>query len=158
MARERRDYELLRSPTFGFSPDRETQEYIAMLLKDPCSYCGRPGVTTVIDHIERGRGGTWENLTAACRACNSGKSKRSMLHYIGLRPWELRRVGPNNRRVRQGQQVTVHLPPEVFDEVRSYRWRGRFDSRAEAVIDLVRRGLAADAAARESTEAARQAH
>lgn len=41
-----------------------------------CQYCGRTDVTLTVDHIiPRSRGGTdtWDNLVAACVACNNKK-------------------------------------------------------------------------------------
>lgn len=45
-----------------------------------CQYCGRTDVTLTVDHvIPRSRGGsdTWENLVAACVACNNKKGDRT---------------------------------------------------------------------------------
>ena len=53
-----------------------------------CQYCGSPADN--IDHVvPRSRGGehVWENVVAACRACNTRKEDR-LLHETGL---ELRR-------------------------------------------------------------------
>lgn len=53
---------------------------------DPCAYCGEPA--DVLDHIvpesQYGPNG-WENLTAACSLCNTRKSGRSLLGYLGYR-------------------------------------------------------------------------
>lgn len=66
-----------------------------VLLRDPCAYCG--GVATALDHIvARSRGGQdeWENLTAACAACNGAKRERSLLSFLALRThvWPARRA------------------------------------------------------------------
>lgn len=56
---------------------------LEILLGDPCAYCGGP--TDTIDHIHpvSAEGdGEWENLTAACRSCNSGKHAKPMLHFL----------------------------------------------------------------------------
>lgn len=45
-----------------------------------CQYCGGHGVEMTLDHVlPRHRGGThdWENLVAACRACNHRKGGRT---------------------------------------------------------------------------------
>ena len=45
-----------------------------------CQYCGRQGGELTVDHVlPRSRGGksTWENLVAACRACNLKKGDRT---------------------------------------------------------------------------------
>lgn len=72
----------------------ETQDFVEMLLDDPCCYCGtrtpravgtRPGRIT-IDHIIpmlSGGGDTWANLTAACPSCNSRKGARPLLWMVG---------------------------------------------------------------------------
>ena len=44
-----------------------------------CQYCGRQGAELTIDHVvPRSRGGahSWENLVAACKACNHRKGGR----------------------------------------------------------------------------------
>ena len=63
--------------------DEWTADYIALLLNDPCSYCG--GRAGTVDHIvPLHAGGTneWHNLTAACKACNSSKSNRDLLGHL----------------------------------------------------------------------------
>ncbi len=45
-----------------------------------CQYCGRQGHDLTLDHVvPRHRGGshTWENLVAACKACNHRKGGRT---------------------------------------------------------------------------------
>ena len=45
-----------------------------------CQYCGRRGVELTLDHVvPKSRGGksTWENLVAACKACNAKKGNRT---------------------------------------------------------------------------------
>ena len=45
-----------------------------------CQYCGRKDVQLTIDHVmPRSRGGddSWENLTTACRTCNTRKGNRT---------------------------------------------------------------------------------
>lgn len=59
------------------------QEYHEILLRDPCSYCG--SVAGTIDHIHPiSKFGSFrfDNLTAACRSCNSGKSNTDLLTYL----------------------------------------------------------------------------
>jgi len=63
-----------------------TAEYRAVLLNDPCSYCGAPAAA--IDHVTPRRRHSklprlsnrlaviagldnWDNLTAACSRCNT---------------------------------------------------------------------------------------
>ncbi len=69
-----------------------TERYSDVLSADPCSYCGSPAGT--IDHIDPvARGGQhgWQNLTAACRRCNSRKSDRFLLDFLLQRLLELGR-------------------------------------------------------------------
>ena len=61
----------------------ETNEYLDVLSGDPCAYCG--ALATTVDHIEalsRGGNHDWENLTAACRRCNSRKQGLPLLMYL----------------------------------------------------------------------------
>jgi 5-methylcytosine-specific restriction endonuclease McrA len=65
----------------GHSP--EALEYADVLLADPCSYCG--GRADTVDHIVAlARNGAHEadNLTAACRSCNSRKRTRPLLEAL----------------------------------------------------------------------------
>jgi 5-methylcytosine-specific restriction endonuclease McrA len=64
----------------GLPIPEEAIEYGLLLSVDPCSYCGGPADT--LDHIvSLGKGGThdWDNLTAACKSCNSRKNNGSLL-------------------------------------------------------------------------------
>ncbi len=70
----------------GVPLDALAIEYAEVLLRDPCSYCGDPAGE--IDHIApvfEGGKSNWENLTAACKSCNSAKHTRSMLHFFAGR-------------------------------------------------------------------------
>lgn len=61
----------------------ETREYIAIIRRDACVYCGESADT--IDHIEpiaKGGGVQWDNLAPACRPCNSGKKDRALLAHL----------------------------------------------------------------------------
>ena len=62
--------------------DRAATAYGHVLDGDPCSYCGRVG--GLIDHIVPRYTGTddWDNLTAACKSCNSRKGNRSLLWFL----------------------------------------------------------------------------
>jgi 5-methylcytosine-specific restriction endonuclease McrA len=58
-------------------------EYGAVLLGDPCTYCG--GVAGEIDHIVPvTKGGTndWDNLAPICRGCNKRKSTATPLDAL----------------------------------------------------------------------------
>ena len=64
------------------TPRAERYEW-GYLLTDPCSYCGGPAGE--VDHIQpRSRGGSegWDNLTAACRACNARKHAMPLLAFL----------------------------------------------------------------------------
>ena len=67
--------------------DQAALLYEIILLGDPCSYCGGPagvgfGGPDHIDPFIYGGGGEWENLTAACRSCNSSKGDRPLLLWL----------------------------------------------------------------------------
>lgn len=69
----------------GATPNAEAREYMAILLKDPCIYCGKPA--TEIDHIvplTDGGTGAWDNLAGICRSCNSIKGNRAVLAILTL--------------------------------------------------------------------------
>lgn len=56
-----------------------------------CQYCGKRGSDLTLDHVmPRHRGGqhTWDNVVAACRACNHRKGGRTLAesHMTLLRP------------------------------------------------------------------------
>ena len=62
---------------------RDTEAHIAILGADVCGYCGGPADT--LDHIDALAAGgdhVWDNLTAACRACNSTKHTASLLAFL----------------------------------------------------------------------------
>lgn len=57
--------------------------WLAVLRKDPCSYCG--GFGGEIDHIvplKRGGTNADDNLAAACRSCNARKAARPLWRYL----------------------------------------------------------------------------
>lgn len=63
--------------------DADSREYSNVLMADPCSYHAGPGGT--VDHIvpiKAGGDSSWDNLTAACRACNAAKGKKSLLIFM----------------------------------------------------------------------------
>lgn len=63
---------------------RDLAAYKKLLLGDPCAYCGAP--STVLDHVQaRKRGGAndWTNLVGLCALCNTRKSARSILGFLG---------------------------------------------------------------------------
>lgn len=69
--------------------DDAAVEYIAILQKDVCCYCGKPGGT--IDHIVAvTKDGTndWNNLTAACLSCNSSKNNEGLIWFLFRRKQE----------------------------------------------------------------------
>jgi hypothetical protein len=58
-------------------------EYMEILGRDPCSYCG--GSMRLIDHIEplsKTGQHEWSNLTPACGSCNAQKSSQSLLTFL----------------------------------------------------------------------------
>lgn len=67
----------------GARPDATAKSYMAVLISDLCSYCGRP--CEQIDHIVplKHRGDSdWSNLTAACQSCNYAKRDKSLLTFL----------------------------------------------------------------------------
>jgi len=64
----------------------ETVGYTEILLSDPCSYCGKTAKT--IDHImplSKGGAHRWDNLTPACKSCNSSKGNKKLMHFLARR-------------------------------------------------------------------------
>lgn len=65
------------------SDNTEAREYAAILLRDPCVYCGGQGGT--IDHIvpvSEGGSGDPVNLAGACGRCNRSKQAKPLLTYL----------------------------------------------------------------------------
>ncbi|HZU75631.1 MAG TPA: HNH endonuclease [Dehalococcoidia bacterium] len=59
---------------------RLTRREVFLRDRYTCQYCGRQGRDLTLDHVfPRHRGGrhTWENLVAACKACNHRKAGRT---------------------------------------------------------------------------------
>lgn len=64
-------------------------QYDRILRADPCCYCGQrePGRISAIDHIHPlslGGSADWDNLTAACKGCNSSKKARPLLYFLAV--------------------------------------------------------------------------
>jgi 5-methylcytosine-specific restriction endonuclease McrA len=62
---------------------RDTEAYVEVLGADVCAYCGGPAES--VDHIDALTSGgdhVWENMTAACRSCNSKKRTASLLTFL----------------------------------------------------------------------------
>jgi 5-methylcytosine-specific restriction endonuclease McrA len=86
----------------------DTRQYTMVLLNDPCSYCGEP--TEHIDHIQpltRGGAHAWDNLTGACKSCNSRKHNKDLLTFLLTRenPRSTRRRAARQR-AKQAQQAS----------------------------------------------------
>jgi hypothetical protein len=63
---------------YGMTAD--ALDYTELLRRDPCSYCGGPaGHADHIDPVSKGGPSTWDNLTAACKSCNSRKKAKPLL-------------------------------------------------------------------------------
>jgi hypothetical protein len=80
---------------------REAASYRALILGDPCVYCGVPSDTA--DHIRPLKaGGTerWDNLAPCCRSCNSSKNDKHLLTHLLRRL--ARQGGVNGGTVRSG--------------------------------------------------------
>lgn len=62
---------------------QETKDWVKIIVNDPCSYCGNQ--FEHVDHItalSQNGDGTWDNLTAACSACNLSKQAKSLLEFL----------------------------------------------------------------------------
>ena len=63
--------------------NRDAYRYALELLKDPCAYCGgRAGQVDHIVSLAAGGDNSLENLTAACRSCNSEKRDNPLLIFL----------------------------------------------------------------------------
>ncbi len=65
----------------------ETAQYVKIIRKDPCVYCGHP--SEQIDHIfpfADGGETNLDNLAPACAKCNHKKHRRSLLEFLMLQP------------------------------------------------------------------------
>jgi len=70
-----------------------TQEWVQILYKDPCFYCGKS--VEAIDHnIPTIKGGTDDvtNITGICHNCNSSKGTKNLLEYLVVKQKELSRI------------------------------------------------------------------
>ena len=61
--------------------------WMALLRREPCAYCARPGPCGTVDHIEpRCRLAqtthTWLNYVGACDRCNGKKADRPLLAFL----------------------------------------------------------------------------
>lgn len=68
-----------RLATDGLNADIMTPEWKAVILADPCVYCGGPA--SQMEHIQpRARGGKngWTNIAPACMPCNTFKLERPL--------------------------------------------------------------------------------
>lgn len=77
--------ERLRANNAGMTDtDRqEAAQYRALILGDPCVYCGAASAT--VDHIApvaAGGGDWWHNLAPACQECNAVKRDRPLLTAV----------------------------------------------------------------------------
>lgn len=61
----------------------EDRQYVRIITKDPCVYCGRPGGT--VEHnipVTAGGDNRWTNLAGACGPCNGAKNNRPLLTFM----------------------------------------------------------------------------
>lgn len=75
-----------KNPGLRRGRTKPTREFALVLLRDPCSYCGRPA--NEIDHIDPvalGGDREWENTTAACSRCNRSKNDSPLLAWLTRR-------------------------------------------------------------------------
>lgn len=67
--------------------DADGRAYLSIIQRDPCAYCGTTSRVEV-DHIvplSQGGENRWQNLSAACRTCNTRKNARSLLTFMAAR-------------------------------------------------------------------------
>lgn len=63
--------------------DEATIEFVQLVRRDPCSYCGESAEAW--DHIEphaKGGASIWENATGACTRCNASKKDENLLLFL----------------------------------------------------------------------------
>jgi HNH endonuclease len=61
----------------------ETAEYVSIIRRDPCAYCGAP--MKHVDHVVPFADGgptDWTNLAPACARCNRRKNWKSVLFFM----------------------------------------------------------------------------
>jgi hypothetical protein len=64
-------------------------------------------------------------------------------------PAHLRQVGPDAqiqamaRKAEEPKRLIVPMPKELVDQIDEYRWANRIPSRAEAIRQLIKKGLKA---------------
>lgn len=70
----------------------ETIDYRAVIVFDPCVYCG--GQAAAVDHIQpvaNGGADSWENMAPVCVSCNSSKQSKDLLQFLLYRDRKRRR-------------------------------------------------------------------
>ncbi|MEA2219391.1 MAG: endonuclease [Solirubrobacteraceae bacterium] len=73
--------------------------WLALVRRDPCSYCPDPGPGGTVDHVEprsraaRGLGTAhgWQNTVGACARCNGAKRDVDLLVFLYRRRWSAAR-------------------------------------------------------------------
>lgn len=78
----KQEYERKRRKSKG-EINSSTLDYVQILKKDPCAYCGQK--CEHIDHIvplARNGDSNWTNYTAACGQCNQTKYTKSLLEAL----------------------------------------------------------------------------
>lgn len=83
-----------------------------------CQYCGKHTMDLTIDHVvPRHRGGphTWNNVVAACPACNHRKGGR-ILEDVGMKLLRLPKEPPRTATYRFGRNLREYSEWEPFLE------------------------------------------
>src|SRR6266700_5531060 len=73
----------------------EVRQYVLLLWRHTCAYCGVSGVPLELDHvIPRSCGGSdrESNRVPACHRCNQRKGNRSLQEFLQARPAVLQRI------------------------------------------------------------------
>lgn len=124
-----------------------TLEWKAVILRDPCVYCGRAGGE--LEHIQarcHGGGNGWPNIASACKACNTMKASGSIWWML----WRLneQRLGFVDERViarrvsrgrgRRGELVvaTMLFYPRMLERPKAKRKRWVAEARTDAAVRL----------------------
>jgi 5-methylcytosine-specific restriction endonuclease McrA len=92
----------------------EVRQYVLLLWRHTCAYCGVSGVSLELDHVvPRSHGGSdrESNRVPACHRCNQQKGNQSIQEFLRDRPEVI-------------QRIQAHLKTPLFDvaAINTLRW------------------------------------
>ncbi len=101
------------------------EAWLALLRRDPCSYCGAAGGSGTVDHVDprsrpaRGVGSVhgWINTVGACARCNGAKRDLGLLVFLHRRRWSGVAMRPDQP-VRTARRSVRRWPHEVTAHLR----------------------------------------